>query len=101
MNLKENNSRSLEVLAAYWRQGAKEIGNALYGPGTAAASSEYGMAMTRTPGQVADGLRGEASTEPSCSDAEPSIIDRYTQPAPEAEPGRDERTRESPEMERD
>ena len=57
MNPRENVSRSKEVLGAYFRQGLHELGAAFYGGGTAAQHSEYGMIGTRTPGQVADGLR--------------------------------------------
>ena len=58
MNLKENMLRSKEVLAAYFRQGAHELGAAFYPSGTAAQHPEYGMAFTRTPGEIADGMRG-------------------------------------------
>lgn len=58
MNWRENLSRSREVLGAYFRQGLKELGSVFYGYGTAAQPAEYGMIATKTPGEVADGLRG-------------------------------------------
>ena len=63
MTLKENWSRTKEVLGAYFRHGMHELGAVFYGHGTAAQPAEYGMLATRTPGQVADGLR--ASNEPA------------------------------------
>ena len=63
MTLKENWSRTKEVIGAYFRHGMHELGAVFYGHGTAAQPAEYGMLATRTPGQVADGLR--ASDEPA------------------------------------
>ncbi|MCC7390153.1 MAG: hypothetical protein IT431_15450 [Phycisphaerales bacterium] len=105
MNMKQNFSRSMEVLGAYFRQGVKELASVLYDQGSAAQHAEYGMAFTRTPGEIADGLRGvqrdgaERDTDP------PSVLDRYTQPSPAQEVGPDrggqDREHEAPEMERD
>ena len=106
MNLKENLSRSKEVLGAYFRQGAKELAGAFYGAGTVAQHPEYGMAFSKTPGQVADGLRGVEHSGMSRDDTAPSMLDRYTQPAPEQEataPEYDSPTIEQdiPELDRD
>jgi hypothetical protein len=88
MNLSENNSRSKEVLGAYWRQGMHELGAALYPPGTVAQHPEYGMIGTRTPGEVADGLRADDSTTPARDNAEPSQLQQHMErmPEPEVEP---------------
>jgi|GEM_PF-1714620 len=87
MNLQQNLSRSREVLGAYLRQGAKELANAFYGSGTVAQHPELGMAFTKTPGEITAGMRGERSPglvrdDPAPS---PSVLDKYTQPAPEQE----------------
>lgn len=95
MNLQENLSRSKEVLGAYFRQGAKELGNAFYGGGSVAQHSELGMAFTKTPGEITAGMRGESGASPSYDDTSPSMLDRYTQTAPEQEstaPERDSHT---------
>lgn len=98
MNLRQSAVRSKEVLGAYFRQGLHELGAALYGPGTAAQHAEYGMLGTRTPGEVADGLRGSPSPQPAQEDRNPSVLDSYLHPsaardarAHEAEPERDDR----------
>ncbi len=105
MNLKENMSRSKEVLGAYFRQGLHELGNVFYGSGTAAQHAEYGMLGTRTPGEVADGVRGIERTQMSTGHNDPgqSQLDAHIQDAeqqleaaPEPEPERDDR-----EIERD
>ncbi|MDX2199511.1 MAG: hypothetical protein SF069_11145 [Phycisphaerae bacterium] len=67
MTIRENLKRSMETLGAAWRQGAREIGGALYGPGTVAQSPEYGMPNTKLPSEVADGRRAmeaDIQTEP-------------------------------------
>ena len=80
MNLRENNSRSTEILSAYLRQGLDELGSVCYGAGTAAQHPEYGMLGTRTPGQVADGLRGDEGVTPSKDNAEPGQLSAYIKP---------------------
>ncbi len=85
MNPRENLSRSKEVLGAYFRQGLHELGAAFYGGGTAAQHSEYGMIGTRTPGQVADGLRADQSTTPTKDNAEPSQLQTHLEQAQERE----------------
>ena len=101
MNWRENMSRSKEVLGAYLRQGAHELAAMLYGPGTAAQHPELGMLATRTPSQIADGLRGGRDATVSRDDTAPSILDQHLQQAkdrtaPEREPEREDR-----QMERD
>lgn len=100
MDASSNTSRSKEVLLAYARQGAHELGAALYPSGTAAQPPEYGMPWTRTPGQIADGMREqEPSAQPN---PEPTALDAYVQhdahgrdaqqpdaPEPQREPERD------------
>lgn len=82
MNLKENWRRSKEVLGAYFRQGAHELGSVFYGPGTAAQTPEYGMAFTRTPGEIADGLRGKAASGASAPEPDQrSVLDRHVEEA--------------------
>jgi hypothetical protein len=83
MNFRENMSRSLEVLSAYWRQGLRELGAALYQAGTAAQHPEYGMAGTKTPGEVADGVRAKEHRSTSRDDGpapgqtvQPSVLKR-------------------------
>ena len=81
MNFRENMSRSKEVL---------------YGPGTIAQHAEYGMAGTRTPGEVADGLRGSPGKEASRDAPSPSLLDQYIEQgrereAPQREPEREDR----------
>ncbi len=60
MNLRQNWSRSMEVLGAYFRQGLKELGSALFDHGTAAQPAEYGMIATKLPSEIADSFRGAA-----------------------------------------
>lgn len=91
MNLRENLSRSKEVLGAYFRQGAKELGNAFYDGGSVAQHAELGMAFTKTPGEITAGMRGEHAAAPSYDDTSRSMLDRYTQPAPEQEVAASER----------
>ena len=100
MNIKENLSRSKEVLGAYFRQGLHELGAAFYGGGTAAQHSEYGMIGTRTPGQVADGLRADQSTTPAKDDVEPSQLQTHLDHAQEQEAPEPDRSPE-PKIERD
>ncbi|HEX2839348.1 MAG TPA: hypothetical protein VHN77_14620 [Phycisphaerales bacterium] len=97
MNLKQNWSRTKEVLGAYFRQGMHELGSAFYGPGTAAQPAEYGMIGTRTPGEVADGLRGKETPSPVQNGPAPSIMDGYVQDSRDAH---DRVSRESREPER-
>lgn len=75
MNMKENLSRSKEVLSAYLRQGLHELGSVFYGPGTAAQHPEYGMLGTRPPGLVTDGLRPNKENSMAKDDCAPSILD--------------------------
>jgi len=94
MDLRENLSRSKEVLGAYVRQGLHELGAAFYGPGTVAQHPEYGMAGTKPPSMVVEGLKGEVSQEPVRDDAAPSQLDSYLSKAqerdvPESEPQRE------------
>lgn len=90
-------SPSKEVLAAYLRQGAHELGAALYPSGTVAQHPEYGMPFTRTPGEVADGLRAqeppaEHNVQPT---PQPTALDAYVQHGHEPE------TREAPQPQRE
>lgn len=97
---KKSIARSREVLGAYFRQGLHELGAALYGPGTVAQHAEYGLVGTRTPGQVADGLRGREDAKQSQEVASPSVLQQHVDQARErrAEP---ELQRPEPHLERD
>jgi NaMN:DMB phosphoribosyltransferase len=103
MNMRENNSRSKEVLGAYFRQGLKELGAALYPPGTVAQHAEYGMAGTRTPGEVADGLNGvdRKSASASRDGQTPSVLDQHIEQARERAATEREPEREDRHVERD
>lgn len=94
MNLKENWNRSKEVLGAYLRQGAKELGGALYGPGTAAQPAEYGMAATKLPSEIARDMQSDKDASELRDNT--ASLDRYTQERPDRgeparEPERDDR----------
>lgn len=99
MNMRENWRRSKEVLGAYLRHGAHEIGSVFYGRESAAQHPEYGMAWTKTPGEVADGMRGRDGHNPEQGDAGRSVLDSYLQQEPAREDH--ERQRELPERERE
>lgn len=71
MTPKENWNRSKEVLGAYWRQGLRELGSITYVPGTAAQPPEYGMIGTKTPGEIADGMRGKEGSRSEGPKPEP------------------------------
>jgi hypothetical protein len=81
-----------EMLAAYWRQGQREIGRALYGPDTVAQPPEYGMIGTKTPGEVADGMRKPSAKDRGRDQSAPNPTDEYIRQATErsAEPSREE-----------
>lgn len=96
MDLRENLSRSKEVLGAYFRQGLHELGAAFYGPGTAAQHPEYGMLATKPPSMVVDGLRGNVDAAPSREDVAQPTLEALVKEAkersvPEKEPERDTR----------
>lgn len=107
MDMQENNSRSMEILGSYFRQGLHELGSVCYGPGTSAQHPEYGMLGTKPPSMVVEGLRGEGehAPEPAHDAPAPSGLEAHleqarAQSAPEPAP---EPTREqsAPAMERD
>lgn len=99
MTLKENWSRTKEVLWAQFRQGLHELGAAFYGPGTVAQPPEYGMIGTKTPGEVADGLQGKERHESSTpNQQEPSPLDKYT---PVQQPSASPMQHEQPEATKD
>lgn len=85
MNLSENNSRSREVLDAYWRQGLHELGAALYPAGTVAQPPEYGMIGTKPPSMVVDGLRGDGEPQSPQHDIQPSQLQEHMEQLPEPE----------------
>ncbi len=85
MNLKENYRRSKEVLGATFRQGFKELGSIFYGPGTAAQPAEYGMIHTKTPGEVADGMRGKVPSAPDQNARTESMVDQYLRDSRDAQ----------------
>ena len=64
MNLRENNSRSKEVLGAYWRQGLSELGAAITERGSVAQPTSYGMIGTRLPSDIHAGLHGKEAGVP-------------------------------------
>lgn len=107
MDMQENNSRSLEILGSYFRQGLHELGSVCYGPGTQAQHPEYGMIGTKPPSMVVEGLRGEGepAIEPAHDASAPSGLEAHLQqaraqsvPEPTTEPAREQR---EPTMERD
>lgn len=83
MKIRENWSRTKEVLGAYFRQGLNELGAVFYGGGTAAQPSQYGMIGTKTPGEVADGLRGVRQTASRHDERPPSVLDSQLRQAEE------------------
>lgn len=91
MNLKENWNRSKEVLGAYFRQGMKEVGAALYGPGTAAQPAEYGMPSTKLPSEIREGMKGD---EPAPSQLGSHLKQAQERATPSQEPQRDSREHE-------
>jgi hypothetical protein len=101
MNLCENLSRSKEVLAGYFRQGLHELGAVFYGPGTAAQPPEYGMIGTKTPGQVADGLRGGPDRGGGRDEPGPSTVDSYLRDEKERSDQTREPDRDNRDIERD
>lgn len=101
MNIRENLSRSKEVLAAYWRQGLHELGSVFYGPNTAAQHPEYGMIATRPPGLVTEGLRPDQEHTGSRDDAAPSILDERLKQAEQQRDAERGHEPESPQHERE
>lgn len=101
MDLQQNLSRSKEVLGAYLRQGAHEIGAALYGPGTIAQHPEYGMLGTKPPSMVVDGLKGEPGMEPARDDLGPSGLEAHLETGKSREEPSHEHERNAPEPERE
>ncbi|QYO62487.1 hypothetical protein [Leptolyngbya sp. 7M] len=91
------------MLGAYFRQGLHELGSVFYGAGTAAQHPEYGMIGTKTPGQVADGLRGNAEPERGRDEPGQSALDAYLAKSRErqATTPESERDRDTPELERE
>lgn len=101
MNLRENLSRSKEVLAGYFRQGLHELGSIFYGPGTAAQHPEYGMIGTRTPAEVTAGMRGTPDRSIGQDGPAPSTLDSYLRDAKERSELTREPERETREVERE
>lgn len=89
MTFKENMARSKEVGLAFWRQGLHELGAALYSTGTVVQNPEYGGISTRTPGEVADGIRGKNNKEkdmtPAKDNTDPSQLQQHMEQLPEPE----------------
>jgi hypothetical protein len=96
MKLRENWNRSKEVLAAYLRQGMHELG-AFFTNGTLVQPPEYGMAWTKPPGMVSDGLRGKGEVTPNRDDASPGLVDEFLNRSRGQEHTQE---RQAPEMER-
>ncbi len=101
MDLRENLSRSKEVLGAYFRQGLHELGSAFYGPGTVAQHPEYGMVGTKPPSMVVEGLKGEAVPEASRNDVAPSQLDSHLAKVQEQSLPEPEALRDTRDMERE
>lgn len=99
MNLRQNWSRSKEVLGAYFRQGLKELGSVFYGHGTAAQPAEYGMVATKTPGEVADGLRGTIRQSDRQQADAPSLLSERLDSLRDRQPAEKEIERPEPERE--
>ncbi len=95
MDFRENMARTKETLLAEFRQGVRELGAALYGPGTAAQPPEYGMPHTKMAIEVAEGQRTDG---PAPGEEPRSILgERLAQ----TEHGRDGREPGSPEPEKE
>jgi hypothetical protein len=93
--MRENMARTKEMLLAEWRQGLHELGAALYGPGTAAQSPEYGMPNTKMAIEVAEGQR---SGETANDNNPRSILGERLARAQQA---RDDRGHEPPQLDRE
>lgn len=91
---KQNNARSMEVMGAYFRQGLRELGDALSHQGDATVHGEYGTLATKPPSMVADGLRGRSSVHGK-DDVDVNMENQQPDPEVEPEPEID------PEMEMD
>lgn len=83
MDIQSNNSRSKEVLGAYWRQGLGELGAALYPASTVAQHPEYGMIGTKPPSMVVDGLRGDGEPVVDHNQESPSQLQQHMEQLPE------------------
>ncbi|MCC6228532.1 MAG: hypothetical protein IT432_04820 [Phycisphaerales bacterium] len=101
MDVRENLSRSKEVLGAYFRQGLHELGAAFYGPGTVAQHPEYGMVGTKPPSMVVEGLKGESGPEVSRNDLAPSQLDSHLAKVQEQSLPEPEALRDTRDMERE
>ncbi len=101
MNLRENMSRSKEVLGAYFRQGLHELGAALYGPGSAAQHPEYGMIATKPPSMVVEGLKGEPGGVASRDDPAPSQLESHLRDGRDHTDGQREPERDDRAMDRE
>ncbi len=96
MDMRENMARTKEMLLAEWRQGLHELGAALYGPGTAAQSPEYGMPNTKMAIEVAEGQRAEDAA-PDKDDPRSILGERLAR----AEQARDVREPEPPQLDKE
>ena len=81
----ENWSRSKEVLAAYWRQGLRELGDALSHPGDATVYPEMGTLATKPQSMISDGLRGREAMYGK-DDVDMNMQHQPDAPEPELEP---------------
>ncbi len=99
MDWRENMNRSKEVLGAYFRQGLRELGAALHGPGTAAQPPEYGMISTKLPGEILQDIRSDAEPAEAQSMAGGSVLDAHLHDA-KAREAQQDMQRHEPEQER-
>jgi hypothetical protein len=101
MDMQQNNSRSMEILGSYFRQGLHELGSVCYGTGTAAQHPEYGMLGTKPPSMVVEGLRGEAEPSPSRDDPSPSLLETHLEQAKAHSAPQPSQERDTRDIERD
>lgn len=82
-----------ETMAAHMRHSAHELGSIWFGPSTNAQPPELGMAWTKPPSMVSEGLKGK---EASKGEAQPSVLAKFVRDSRAGS----ERKRDTPEMER-
>lgn len=82
----ENWSRTKEVLAAYWRQGLRELGEALDNSGSSTVYPEMGTIATKPQSMISDGLRGREALYGK-DDVDMNMNHKHDpEPEPEIEP---------------
>lgn len=79
-----------EHLSAWMRQGLRELRGALYTESNVAQPPEYGLAGTKTPGEVAEDRRGDARDLEDEQPREQSVLAERLRQA-ESRSGREDR----------